>query len=122
MTKVSEKCIFQSLNNDTKSVLSIKESYSIKKGPKFSQLLMVRLGGGPPPPLLTVSLTVKNPFWFLTTSLSIVVEAWVVERIKWSVEIIDFRFRVILRTIPKSLQLLPEGPLVVNIGVVEIED
>ena len=25
--------------------------------------------GGDPPPLLTVSLTVKNPFWFLTTSL-----------------------------------------------------
>ena len=35
MTKVSEKCIFQPLHNDTKSVLSIKESYSMKKRPKI---------------------------------------------------------------------------------------
>ena len=35
MTKVSEKCIFQPLYNDTKSVLSIKESYSMKKRPKI---------------------------------------------------------------------------------------
>ena len=49
--KKRQKRNFQPLHNDTKSVLSIKESYSMKKGPKFSQILMVRLGGDHPPPI-----------------------------------------------------------------------
>ena len=68
---VPEKGIFQPLHNDKKSVLSIKESFSMgKKGPKFSQMLMVRLEGWPPPAPapLTVRLTVNRTF-FLTTSL-----------------------------------------------------
>ena len=52
MTKVSEKCIFQPLHNDTKSVLSIKESYSMKKRPKIFTNAFGQAGGGtsPPPP------------------------------------------------------------------------
>ena len=43
-----------------------------KIGPKFSHLLTVRAKGADPPlPPLTVSLTVKRPFFFLTTSFII---------------------------------------------------
>ena len=42
-----------------------------KIGPKFSHLLTVRAEeADPPPPPLTVSLTVKYPFFFLTASLN----------------------------------------------------
>ena len=48
MPEFAKKCpkneFFQPLHNDTKSVLSIKESYSMKKGLKFSQMPSVRLG------------------------------------------------------------------------------
>ena len=41
-----------------------------KIGPKFSHLLTVRAEGADPPlPPLTVSLTVKRPFFFWTTPL-----------------------------------------------------
>ena len=39
-----------------------------KIGPKFSHLVTVRAEGGADPPL-TVSLTVKRPFFFWTTPL-----------------------------------------------------
>ena len=54
--KVHEKWIFQPVHNETKSVLSIKESYSIKKSPKiftkaFGQAGMgsalLKIGRGP---------------------------------------------------------------------------
>ena len=57
---------FQTLRNKTKSVLSIKESYSLKKS-QILQMPTVRLGVTPP--LIMVSLTVNFPFSFFTPCL-----------------------------------------------------
>ena len=61
-----EKSIFETPHNEIKCVLSIKESnFSGKNGSEVSHLLTVRAKGADPPPL-TVSLTVKDPF-FMTS-------------------------------------------------------
>ena len=43
--KIHQKCIFQPLHNEVKSVLGIKESYSMEKRPKtaFSQFFFLPL-------------------------------------------------------------------------------
>ena len=67
-TKGHEKCIFETLHNEIKCVLSVKESNFNKKRSKFSHLLPVRAEVVDPLPPLSVSLTVKYPF-LLTTPL-----------------------------------------------------
>ena len=62
-----EKGIFQPLHNDKKSVLSIKESFSMEKRPNIFTNAYGQAGEDDPP--LAVSLTVKRRVLFLTTSL-----------------------------------------------------
>ena len=60
------KCIFQLPHDEMKCVLSIKESYSTEgKRPRFSQMLMVRLGGVTPFPYgqpETMKYDFPNPY------------------------------------------------------------
>ena len=66
--KEHEKCIFETLHNEMKCVLSIKVlEINGKNGSKFSHMLAVRADGAEPP--VTVSLTVNIRFFF-TTSLT----------------------------------------------------
>merc|ERR1711989_275556 len=63
--KNTSKCIFQPLHNEVKSVLGIKESYSIgKKSKTFHKLNRSggRGGAPPPPPPQSVSLTDSSQF------------------------------------------------------------
>ena len=61
-----EKCIFETPHKEIKCVLSNKESnFNGKMGQNFHG----RAEGTDTPPPLTISLTVKRPF-FLTTSLT----------------------------------------------------
>ena len=61
--KGHEKSIFDTLHNDIKCVLGITESkFNGKNRSTFSHLLTVRAEVADPPPL-TVSLTVKCPFF-----------------------------------------------------------
>ena len=56
-----EKGIFQPLHNYKKSVLSIKESFSMGKKPNIFTNAYGQAGGVDPPPLVTGSMTVKKP-------------------------------------------------------------
>ena len=56
--KTHQKCIFQPLHNEVKSVLGIKESYSMEKSPK---IFTNRSGSGWPHPHEAVSLTADYP-------------------------------------------------------------
>ena len=60
-----ENCIFETLYNEKRCVLSVKESNINEKKSKFSHLLTVRAEVADPlPPPLTVSLTIKYPFFY----------------------------------------------------------
>ena len=60
--KEHEKCIFETLHNEMKCVLSIKVlEINGKNGSKFSHMLAVRADGAEPP--VTVSLTVNIRFF-----------------------------------------------------------
>ena len=77
MKIVPEKSIFQPLHNDKKSVLSIKESFSMgKTAQNFHKCLLSGWGGDPSaPPPVTVRLTVECTF-FVTTSLCNAYKVW----------------------------------------------
>ena len=67
--KRQEKYIVETLHNEIKCVLSVEESkFNERKIKIFTFAYGQGLGGWPPHPPLTVSLTVKYPF-FLTTPL-----------------------------------------------------
>ena len=57
-----------------------------KIGLKFSHLFTVRAEGADPPSPLTVNLTVKRPFFFLTTSLSYIENKFRINCFKESIQ------------------------------------
>ena len=59
-----EKCIFETLHNEMKCVLSVKESNFNEKKIKIFTFAYGQGWGGWPPPPCTVSLTVKYPFFW----------------------------------------------------------